>query len=913
MTAKNNNIRGLQLSSVENAVVKTLPHGQIKVLAMKLQLPYLPVQHIKRESICRALDQGSKDCKLRLLIAAPGYGKSLALTEWLLSQRQQGKAVAWLSLDPKENDIKRFLLYLFSSVNSVLPNVGVEALKRIDDDVSPETVFNLWVQELQEIEQTLIIALDDCHHIHSPDVMNILDDMVNYLPSQVSLACTSRQAWSLNTARLASQNKLIELHEHDLALNDAEIKDWLKLKGKVNVGEQGIEQVSRWSSGWMTGLNLLIQIFPDLDGLHLRGNEPRLNDYLEQEWHVLLNDEERKFCQQLAVLGQASATFMDTVYERSDSQNLLTTLSRRHILITRNSDQANWYTIHPMIAASLQLTLNQSELNGIYLKACNWFAAEGDVIQAVEMALRSGNKAKAAELVQATAESILGEQDIAQLLSWKEQLPLEVIAASPRLVIIFSWALAFAQQLDEAERLMAQIDKFLPITRQAGNDEVPGQLFAIRGYIARVRGNIDNAIQLCEQALEKLPKHKYIARAVTYFNLSNACMTTENLSRAREYNRLSYECARAAGSVHLEMLALHEHARIEQVKGHLTLADKLVAEGIRLSDQLRQKESAAAYGRLVIYRGYLAWLRNDICSAEQDLKLGLRIAERCHDAYIIMAGILLSNVARQQGQLEKAFDHLTRTEAQLQRWRVPGMVYQPWLSTVRTNLLIDQAKLENAMANLDSLYALGHQNPYILCPEHYPNLKGLIDVFYVRAKAFSGDHKDALKMLDDQLSGESLNQQGFRLTFIYLMRALIRFQIGQEDDAIQDFKQSLTLAERENCLMPFIEYSSGLASLYNKLPQQIKQRPFVESILQHIDIAEDEGANRAFVQVKALISQREMGVLKLIAQGFTNQDIADRLFISLHTVKTHARRINAKLGVKSRTQAIIKAKEIGLF
>ena len=93
----------------------------------------------------------------------------------------------------------------------------------------------------------------------------------------------------------------------------------------------------------------------------------------------------------------------------------------------------------------------------------------------------------------------------------------------------------------------------------------------------------------------------------------------------------------------------------------------------------------------------------------------------------------------------------------------------------------------------------------------------------------------------------------------------------------------------------------------------IKQKEFVRTILSNIELNDQGHHNQAFAQVRSIISQRELAVLKLIAEGLSNQEIAERLFISLHTVKTHARRINGKLAVKSRTQAIIKAREIGVI
>ena len=345
----------------------------------------------------------------------------------------------------------------------------------------------------------------------------------------------------------------------------------------------------------------------------------------------------------------------------------------------------------------------------------------------------------------------------------------------------------------------------------------------------------------------------------------------------------------------------------------MNLSEKLLDEGLLLADKLKNKETAAAYGRLLTYKGYIVWLQNKELEGEKYLKEGLQVSERCHDSYIIMAYVVLCNIERQRDHLEQAYDLLALAEAQLQRWSVPSFVFQPWLSTMRTNLLIDQGKHENALANIKSLHGLLVNNAYALSPEHYPALRGLVDVFYVRVKSISGHHKEALKLLDKKLEGSNQNQQGFALVFIYLMRALLRHQLGQEDEAIQDFRNAINLAEDDNCIMPFIEYSAGMSALYNQLPNAVKEKAFVQNILQNLDISETESRNEAFAQIRMVISSRELAVLQLIAQGLSNQEIAERLFISLHTVKTHARRINSKLMVKSRTQAIIKAREMGVI
>jgi tetratricopeptide (TPR) repeat protein len=120
----------------------------------------------------------------------------------------------------------------------------------------------------------------------------------------------------------------------------------------------------------------------------------------------------------------------------------------------------------------------------------------------------------------------------------------------------------------------------------------------------------------------------------------------------------------------------------------------------------------------------------------------------------------------------------------IQRWVVPAHIFQPWLSAMRANLLLDEGKLERVLSKLDKLYDLLEHNPYALSPEHYPGVRGLVDVFLVRAKSISGNHQDALSYLDKNIENQQTSQHGFALIVIYIMWALLRYQLGQEEAAI---------------------------------------------------------------------------------------------------------------------------------
>ncbi len=898
---------------MENSVVKTLAHSNVRVLAMKLQLPYLPLDMVRREGLMSAFNLKLHSTQVVLLQAAPGYGKSITLAQWLYQNKQQQENVAWVTLDPKENDLKRFITYLVCAINTACPSLALSSLQALDNDQSPQDIFHLLLNDISQSESIIHLALDGVHYLENAPVQDMLEQLILYPPAQLRLYLTACQQLPFSTARLESQDKLFVFSENDLKFNQDETHQWLSKHCSESVANDILESVHGLSQGWVSGIKLIQKINPDFNHFNLQGDENILVNYFHQEWFTKLNEDELRICKQLAILGVANGDYLDEVFGQTDSANILAGLIDRNIFVVADAAHNSWASLHELLRLVLYFTQDKAYVNSVYSKACEWLYKNGESILAVDMALKSQDKQQAARLLERSADEIMEDLNLAQLLSWKQQFPEAMIAESPRLILIFSWTLVYSQQHDEAERLLVKMDRFFTAGKAQVSDELSGQLFSIRGYMARSRGNINNAIHLCEQALSKISKSNYTARIGTFLNLSNVYMTQDDLSEARKYNRYAFEAARGAGSVHLEMIALHELSRIEQVKSNLSLSMKLIDRGIVLSERLANRDNAMGYGRLLIYKGYLNWLLNNPTEAKQCLLQGMQVAQRCHDVYIMVAYVVLSNVERHLSHTEKAYDYLYLAEAKLQSWSVPGFVFQPLISVMRGNLLIDQGKLDEALVNFKKMYQLLDNNPYALSPEHYPALRSILDILFVRAKSIGGFHKEALKLLEENLTNNGKSLQGFSLIVGHLMRAILRFQLGDEDESIQDFRKAVEMAEQDKCIMPFIEYSSGMTDIYKQLPNNLKEKPFIQSIISHIDISKEQGPNQGFAKVKAMISQRELAVLKLIAQGLSNQGIAENLFISLHTVKTHARRINSKLHVNSRTQAIIKAREVGLI
>lgn len=896
----------------EKSVVQTLSNTELKILAVKVQLPNLPLHSIHREHVLNTI-KANEHCRVHLFKAGSGYGKTMVLAQWFQQLQQQDIAVSWLTLDAKENDCYRFITYLASALHGVHTDISSSTLSMLEDGKEINTIMDELIHGLNQYGKPLHMAFDNIDCIVDKECIDFIRRLLSYVNQNIVIYFLSSKALPFSLSEFYAQGLCASYDESNLALSKSEVAIWSEQQNSQILSTQPTSWLYELSGGWFTGLWLIKQAVEQKGECLIDGSEQLLTDYFHENWQCHLTQEQFESCFNLALLESACAQYLDYVFATRRSHVLLDQLHRDHYHVVTSCSDNHEYWLHPLLRLFLLNQWNKSSMTEPLNRACQWLSVNGFDFQAVDMALRMHNVEQASNLLDFTAEKTFEQYNLKKLLQWHQQLPENVIVKSPKLVIIFSWALALSQQFEEAERLLAKMDSrriSLDIETRHG---LSGQLFAIRGYIARCRGKMKNAIQLCEQALDKLDSRHLIAKSITYFNLSNIYLSQDKLDKAREFNRLSYESARSKGNIHLEMQAIHEHARIEQVRGNLNLADKHLNQGLLLAKNIRQSDLAAPYGRLLIYKGYIAWLKNNLKEAESLLQRGIQITQSHHDSYIIMGYVLKSNIARHTGDIEVAYDLLSEVESILQYWSVPGFIYQPWLKIMRVNLQIDEGKIDVAIKNLRALNNMAAQHEFALSPEHYPGLKHLCDVFYVRAKSISGQHGKALTRLDHTFATDSDSQQGFSLVFNLLMRALLRYQLGQENDALSDFRRAIVMAEPNHCIMPFIEYSESMHALYDKLPKPFQEKTFIKTILSNIKNGEESPHNHGFARIHSVISQREMAVLLLIAEGLTNQDIAERLFISLHTVKTHARRINSKLGVKSRTQAIIKAREMGFI
>ena len=906
-----------ELSRTPTSLHELLPDA----LAGRFFRPPLPAGHIPRPHLCQRLAQGLRG-RLLLISAPAGFGKSSLASEFCESLPASWRSL-WLGLSPRISDPGRFLEYLLEGLRQFFPGLGEEelALLKMRQPHQP-FAFEEWLSTVFDeltvclsTEQPLLLVLDDYHLAQGAVLDSCLQFILNHLPDGLLLLVTSRQRPDWHLARLRLSQQLTELQVQDLRLSGEEARALLDGHGLPLSPDTFNEVLSR-CEGWVAGLRLwlLAQEEGDVERTGQGWNADGLiHEYLLEEVIGRQSVEVQHFLYQTAHLDRFCSDLCDAVREVHDSDQILDYLQAHQVFLVPLDERGKWFRYHHLFSDLLR---NPDIDTGItpatlHLRACRWFGAHGDLIEAVEHALRAGRSDVAASLVQNLAEEqLLGEQNVALLLRWKVELPDTLLRTSPRLIMLYGWALAMACQLDAAEALGRQLGNFLPAASDEEQRLLVAQWLALSSLIARARGELGVAEQYCREALQSLPADRYGQRFMCISLLANSAVARNSLWPARMLNREALELAQRIGNPLFEALAHYDRARVLQARGEITRALGEVRQGLQTLEGYSQSQPYAVRARLHMYEGYLLALCAEPVGARKCLQAGVSEAHRCRDVSVVIGYCVLARLSGQAGRPDEAFTLLAEAERIMHAWDVPPVYYLALVTLVKCELWMSQGQLPLAgiwLARLGETY-VGEQAA--AAPELLPQLSLHIALQRAVLTALRGQAKEAEKLLLQLEQQARTNDCLMIATLASVHLCLLLRMGGREREAQQLLRTSLDLAQGGGLwqFQPLITQQSDW------LRAQLREQPACPLVAALLGLLPPEQeVPDGVAEPTETLTARELSVLRLIAQGCSNQQISEKLFISLHTVKTHARHINSKLDVQRRTQAVARAKELGLL
>ncbi|MGE1084636.1 LuxR C-terminal-related transcriptional regulator [Pseudomonas shirazensis] len=880
--------------------------------------PPLPDGHVPRGRLCQRLHAGLSG-RLLLINAPAGFGKSSLAIEFCESLPDHWRSL-WLGLSQRDADPGRFLERLLEGLQQYCPALGGQAMGLLKMRQRHQPfAFEEWLDGLLDelalylqSDSPILLVLDDYHLAQGAVLDRCLQFFLNHLPNGLVLMITSRQRPDWHLARLRLSRQLSELNEQDLRLTADEA---LAVLGRQPTGLRGqaLDNLIQRSDGWVAGLRFWQLAASESGDEHalpqaLHGGEGLIRDYLLEEVIDILPADVQAFLYETACQERFCAELCDALRARQDSAGILRYLQAHQVFLVPLDEHGHWYRYHHLFSDLLRSRQHSAPLADLHLRACRWFQAQGLLDEAVEQALRAGHLDVAADLVQSLSEEqLLAEQNVGMLLRWKMDLPDSLLISTPRLIVLYSWALGLACQLDAAEELAAHLSRFLPAPSATAQRSMLAQWLALSGVIARGRGDRERTLSYCSEALQSLPNKRYGQRLVCLSTLSNLAIADADFWRARGWNREALELAQRVGNPLFEALAHYDRARVLHARGEIRRALDEVRQGLLRLQDLSAQRLYAVRARLTLYEGHLLAAHLQPAQGRARLRAGLSEARACRDISVLIGHCVIASLDGREGQYAEAFAELAEAERLMHIWDVPPIFYLAMITLVKCELWLAQGRTDLAESWLLRLgQTYGGEQP-AAAPEFHPLLPLHIELQQALLERVRGRSAQAVERL--QRLVERGQTSGGQLLAASALCQLIALHLteGREQSAASLLPQAL-LAAQGGALQAFQrlleEQPLWLREQLSTRPACSVQLDLLARLPQPQVVASGTGE---------ALSGRELAVLELIAQGCSNQQISERLFISLHTVKTHASHINSKLGVERRTQAVAKAKALGLL
>ncbi|MGH3088985.1 MAG: LuxR C-terminal-related transcriptional regulator [Rubrobacteraceae bacterium] len=889
------------------------------LITTKLRVPTARPSLVARPRLREALVR-HEGRKLTLVSAPAGFGKTTLLGEW--AKENSEETLAWVSLDESDNDPARFLSYLAGALRAVEEGIGegVPALLHSPEPLPVEVVVGNLVNDLAGMGRGVAIVLDDYHVIGSEYVHEAVSLLIERLPENTRLIIASRADPPLPLSKLRVRGQMAELRAADLRLTTEEATAFLSDVMGLALSAEDVAALEGVTEGWVAALQLAALSMRDREDVSgfvesFSGSNRHVLDFLAEEVLERQPEDVRDFLLRTSVLERMSAPLCDTLTDLSSGQAMLTRLERDNLFVVSLDDERRWYRYHHLFAdfLNVRLTIEDPKLVGeLHFRASGWHEERGMVVEAVRHALSASDSDPgydlAARLVENEAKRAWGSGEGATVLGWLEALPEEAKRRRPRLFLELAMALALTGRPADAEPLVEEAEK------AAEKDErdrlyIIGFASAIRCFCARLRGDARQAVEYGRRALSLLPDEETPHRNFAAVCLGDSLRVCGDLAAAGEVLAQAAEMGRSIGHVYGTITSMVWQARVQSERGLLREADDTLRRALGYVEEKRA-ESLPASGLVHIGMGDLLYERNELEEAERELEVGVELAERTREVSGIVRGyVALSRAKRARGNEEGASEFARKAErvARGSGAEMETAVAAAWMA----RLLLARGELAEAVA-----MELGRDASVAL--ESSRTVGRLTSARLLHAR---GRHDDALGLLEKL--GEAAESAGRigSLIEILALTALSLWAKGKKERSVSILSKALALAEPEGYVRAFVDEGAvmgGLLSATLEARRWDDSRTAGRVLTKYIAkllaaLAQKVAAPGLDGRLPESLSEREMEVLALIAAGRSNREIAGRLFVSTSTVKTHINNLYRKLGARSRTQALAKARGLDLI
>jgi LuxR family maltose regulon positive regulatory protein len=903
------------------------------LLATKLHIPRPHAGFVPRPRLAERLAEGTAR-ELVLVCTPAGFGKTTLLADWA---RRSQRPVAWLSLDAADNDPARFWRHVAAALDTVRPGVAgrVAALLQGVQPAAFQAVAATLVNELAGGPDEVVLVLDDYHLIDAQAVHASLEFLLEHVPPSLRLVLASRADPPLPLARLRARGQLAELRERDLRFTLEEAAELLRGAVGADLPDAAVLTLEGRTEGWVAGLQLAalsLQGHADPAGFvaTFSGSHRYVLDYLTEEVLDRQPEPLRTFLLETSVLERLCGPLADAVTGRSDSQALLEQVERANLFLVPLDEVRGWWRYHHLFADLLRARLHQERperVSELHHAAAAWSEGHGLVEDAIRHALAAGDAVWAARLVERHFDDLLRRCEDATLHRWLQALPAEVVRSRPRLCLaqaLWAW---IGGHLEAVEPLVAEAERAYPAVAEEPYEpsvgratslvaNVPAAIGTFRAGLACVQGDAEQATRFGQQALVYLTDADRTLGSFARWYLAVAEWLRGRLPEAEQALAGLVAEQRGAGERYFARLC-YDLGQVQRAQGRLGAALGTYQEALDASGGAARLLPPA--GMALVGLAGVLYERGELQAALDRASEGVGLWRQVSYGLPLVAGLTtLAWIRQAQGDASGALEALAEAE------RV-GL--SPTVVALLNPAPATRARL--ALARGEVTEAARWVQDRGLGPDDQPSYPWERE-YLVLARVLLADHAaDRALGLLERLHTQAVAQgRTGSVIEIRALQALALQASGDQAGALAALAEALTLAAPEGHLGVFVDEGAPMATLLGKLAttpatgQAVAAAhvppAYLDRLLEAFEQAGQAVLPRsrrgaALPGLVAALSAREVEVLQLLAAGKSNPAIAAELVITLDTVKRHVTHILDKLGAANRTQAVARARELGLL
>jgi LuxR family maltose regulon positive regulatory protein len=839
---------------------------------------------------------------LTLVVAPPGYGKTVAVASWLGAQALPH---AWLSLDPADNDPVRFVRYVVASLEHVRPRIaeavgdaavtgGLGAGERLLDALS-------------RADDPCVLVLDDYHVITAEPVHEIVRLLVAQGPPFIHRVIVTREDPPLPLARMRAHRGLVELRQEDLQFTLDEAKDYLAASTDLELDGGQVAQLVERTEGWIAGMQLAsisLRNQPDAAAFieAFAGSQRFVVDYLAAEILDRLDPDLRHFLERISVAPRFSAELCEALSGRGDAPVLLRLAQRMNLFLVPLDPDGRWYRFHHLFADYLRSRLAASERGNLHARAADWFEHAGLPGEAIEQALLNGDPDLTLRLVASAARVAYKLGEFATLLGWVEALPRERLSKDPELLVRAAASLVLVGRLGDAAGICSDAAAAL-----AQQGQSMGRIDGVRALLAAQLG-LPEADRLARAAIATIPDDDEF-RAFALNALGSVQIANGELVDAAAAMEKALEASLATHQRIFSVLAITRLAAALHLTGHRSRAEtwcRRVLAAIGVAD-----------GPIRGYPAYVAWRLGMLRYEANDLAEARRELERAWNGLAPVAsmrghvGLAVADMAR----LRLALGDTDAAIAAIEAVRREGDA--AWRASIQRRLEEVEARVRLWSGDLAAAAAWADRAEPTLGPgwDSLPFAMTVARVRLAQRRTAEAQRHLHQARVTARAAGDVAD-----LITIRMLEAARADQGGAPASAQDSIAEAVRLAAPEGYLRRVIDDGRSVAHL---LPPARRIAPaFVDAVLEALstELGASSSQRAGHPQLwrderGALIealTARELEVLRLMAAGLGYAAVAEALVVSLATAKWHAAHVRQKLGAQTRSQAVARARELGL-